>query len=129
MYLRAGWTFTFQKKIPDPTKEDLGNFLQIEPECRFPYGLDALLISNSKYRSPSGEVYATQVAVPRDQAVRLEKALRAAKLKPVSFSLGIAALQTTDNKTSGGVLALAIGETGIGGGGCFGRRRGPRRAL
>ena len=115
------WALTLQTKIPDLPEADVASFLQIEAERGFPYGPDALLISNSNFRSPSGEAYATQVAVPRDHVVRLESALKAAKLKPVSFSLGIAVLQcagsptgAADKKSSEGVLALAIGENSIG---------------
>ena len=44
----------------------------------------------------------------------LEQALRAARLRPISFSLGIAALQPPDAERSNGVLALAIGEGQVG---------------
>jgi hypothetical protein len=44
----------------------------------------------------------------------LERALRAAKLKPVSFSLGITALQPVGTEVSNGVMALAIGESHVG---------------
>jgi hypothetical protein len=43
----------------------------------------------------------------------LEKALKAAQLRPVSFSLGIAALQSADQESSHGVLALVIGEHSV----------------
>jgi hypothetical protein len=45
---------------------------------------------------------------------RLEEALRAARLKPISFSLGITALQAPTADSSAGVLALVIGETNVG---------------
>jgi hypothetical protein len=108
------WALTLHTKVPELPEADVSSFLQIEAERGFPYGPDALLISNSRFRSPAGETYATQVAVPRDNILRLEKALKAARLKPVSFSLGIAALQSADKKSSDGVLALAIGENSIG---------------
>lgn len=108
------WALTLQTKLPDLPEADVSSFLQIEAERGFPYGPDALLNSNSRFHSPSGETYATQVAVPRDHIVRLEKALKAARLRPVSFSLGIAALQSAGKKSSDGVLSLAIGENSIG---------------
>ncbi len=40
--------------------------------------------------------------------------LRAAKLKPISFSLGITALQPAGAEASNGVMALAIGESHVG---------------
>ncbi len=44
----------------------------------------------------------------------LEQALRAAQLRPVSFSIGLSALQCPEAEASNGVLALAIGETQVG---------------
>ena len=122
-----GWTLTLLTKLPDLAEADVDSFLQIEAERGFPYGPDALLISSSRFRTPAGENYATQVAIPRDHLARLEKALRAARLKPVAFSLGITALQRPDKESSQGVLALAVGESSIGlqiscGGGVAGLR-------
>ena len=104
------WALTLQAKVPEMPESDVTSFLQIEAERGFPYGLEALLISTSRFRSPAGEEFATQVAVPRDHVVRLEKALKAAKLKPVTFSLGIAALQNAAKDSADGVVALAVGE-------------------
>jgi len=44
----------------------------------------------------------------------LESALQAAGLKPLTFSLGITALQGPENDAPQGVLALAVGENGVG---------------
>lgn len=104
------WALTLQAKVPEMPESDVASFLQIEAERGFPYGLEALLISTSRFRSPAGEEFATQVAVPRDHVVRLEKALKAAKLKPVTFSLSIAALQNAAKDSADGVVALAVGE-------------------
>jgi hypothetical protein len=53
------------------------------------------------------------VAIPRNHLLQLEKVFRAAQLRPVSFTLGITALQSTEKENSRGVLALAIGENTI----------------
>jgi hypothetical protein len=107
------WALTLETKVPDMPEADVNSFLQIEAERGFPYGPDALLISSSRYRSSAGEQYATQVAVPKDHLARLGKALKAARLKPVTFSLGIAALQSPQKDSSDGVLALAVGENSV----------------
>src|SRR5580765_2361860 len=93
------WALTLQTKLPDLPEADVSSFLQIEAERGFPYGPDALLISHSRFQSPAGEQYATQVAVPKDHIARLEKALKTARLKPVTFSLGIAAMQSADKES------------------------------
>jgi len=54
------------------------------------------------------------VGIPRTHLTPLEQALRAAKLKPVSFSLGILALQPPSAEPGNGVLTLLIGETNVG---------------
>src|SRR5438445_1723745 len=107
------WVLTSQTKLPDLPEADVSGFLQIEAERGFPYGPDALLICASRFRSPAGEPYATQMAVPRDHVLRLETALRAARLKPVTFSLGLTALQPADKDAPQGVLALDLGASGV----------------
>ena len=108
------WALTLHTKLPDLPEADIASFLEIEAERGFAYGLDALLLSVSRFRSPSGESWATQVAIPKDHITRLETALKAAKLKPLAFSLGITALQSPDLPGSDGVLALAVAENSVG---------------
>src|SRR5205823_13042215 len=55
-----------------------------------------------------------RVGVPRNHVVLLENALRAAKLKPLGFSLGITALQPAATDPLNGVLTLVIGEAHVG---------------
>jgi hypothetical protein len=91
----------------------MSSFLQLEAERGFPYGQEALLISTLPFRSPGGKPWAVSVAIPKNDVLPLEKALRAAQLKPLSFSLGIAALQNPAKESSHGVLALVIGENTV----------------
>jgi hypothetical protein len=107
------WALTLQTRLPDLSQADLESFLQIEAERGFPYGPDALIISTSRFHV-NDDHYATQVAIPRDHIARLEKALRAARLVPVTFSVGIAALQSADAASSDGVMALVVGEKSVG---------------
>jgi hypothetical protein len=74
-----------------------------------PYPPESLLMSRSRFRTPDGESFATLVAVPREHVTRLEAALRAAQLQPVSFSLGIAALQPGRSDASEATLTLLAG--------------------
>lgn len=109
-----GWALTLQVKLPDLPEADLEGFLHLEAERGFPYGPDTLMIASSRFRTPSGESFATLVAVPRDHVVRLEAALAAAQLRPVTFSLGITALQGRDGEAGQGLLALWPGEQSVG---------------
>ena len=108
------WALTLQTKVPELPEADAASFLQLEAERGFHYAPEALLISSSRFRSPAGENYATQIAVSRDHVSRLEKALKAARLKPLTFSFGLTALQSASKETSRGVMAVAIGENGVG---------------
>jgi len=73
-----------------------------------------LQIATSRLVSASGEKHATFVGIPKTHVERLEQVLRAAKLKPLSFSLGITALQPPGTEVSEGVLALVFGEQHVG---------------
>ncbi|MBI3416009.1 MAG: hypothetical protein HY043_11975 [Verrucomicrobia bacterium] len=108
------WALTLQTKIPELPEADIASFLQIEAERGFPYGPEALLLANTIYRLPGGERQATQVALPRDHVTRLEKALVAAKLKPVAISLGVTTLQSPGQDAAHGVVALAMGASSVG---------------
>jgi hypothetical protein len=108
------WALTLQTRLPDLPEPDLASLLQLEAERGFPYAPEALVIAGSRYRSANGEQHATQVAIPKDHLVRLEKALRAARLTPVSFTLGIDVLQSPPADPAEGVLALLVGETSVG---------------
>jgi hypothetical protein len=70
-------------------------------------------MGNSRFRSAEGKQYAMLVAFPRNDVLALERALRAAQLKPLSFSIGITALQNPVSGASNNVLALAIGENSV----------------
>jgi len=108
------WALTTHADVPDLPEADLAGFLQIEAERGFPCDVETLHFASSVCHGPSGKRHATLVGIPRTHLLLLEQALRAAKLKPISFSLGIAALQPAQAEASNGVLALAIGETQVG---------------
>lgn len=108
------WALTAQTKLPGLSEADVPNFLQIEAERGFPCDVSTLLLANSRLQTSAGEQHAMLVGIPRNHVTLLEQALRAAQLKPVSFSLGLTALQPAEAEGSNGVLALAIGENRVG---------------
>ncbi len=111
--LPLNWILTLNTTLPQLPESDLASFLEITAERGFPYSPGALLVAHSRYRVASDNPAATLIAVPRDHVAHLESALRAAQLRPVSFSLGIAALQPAEADSADGVLALTPGETSI----------------
>jgi hypothetical protein len=107
------WALTTHTEVPDLPEADIPGFLQIEAERGFPTDVATLHFSTSRSRSAAGKETAMLVGIPRNHLTLLETALRAAKLKPVSFSLGIVALQSPGGGASNDVLALGIGENAV----------------
>jgi hypothetical protein len=107
--LPLGWALTLSAQLPDLGEEDVESFLQIEAERGFPYGLDALSLGRSRFRTPTGQ-HATLVAIPLEHVTRLDAALHAAQLRPLNLSLGLPSIQRPESESSDGVLALWPGE-------------------
>lgn len=111
--LPAGWALALQTAVPELPDADVASFLEIEAERGFPYGPEALSIGHSRYRHGAGGQGATLAAMPRNHLAQLEKALRSAQLRPVSFTTGITALQPPDRDASQGTLALLVGDSAV----------------
>jgi hypothetical protein len=121
------WVLTLQTKLPELSAEDLASYLQIEAERGFPSGHESLFITRSLFKAPSGEQFATLLAVPRNHLDVLERVLRAARLKPLTFAMGISATQSPSQQASQRVLTLALSSHGLelqvsGGGGIIALR-------
>jgi len=97
--LPPSWLLTLQTKVPDLPEADRAGFLQLEAERGFHSGPEALFIVHSLFQPAGNGHYATLMAVPRNNLNTLERVLRAAKLKPVTFGLGISAAQPADRDT------------------------------
>ena len=109
------WALTTHVEVPPQMPEEgIAEFLQIEAERGFHADISTLHFAASRIRLASGKQQALLVGVPKNHLVRLEEALAAAKLKPLSFTLGITALQPPATGQTGGVVALVIGETHVG---------------
>ena len=111
--LPLNWALTLTTALPDLPESDIASFLDIAAERGFPYNPGALLLAHSRFQAATETPTVTLVAVPRDHATQLESALRAAQLRPISFSFGISALQPPVDGSTDGVLALVPGETSI----------------
>jgi hypothetical protein len=108
------WALTAHTKLPELAEADVPDFIKIEAERGFPCDVATLVVGNSRLKTSAGEQHAMLVGVPRNHIALLEQVLRAAQLRPVSFSLGLTALQPAEADSSNGVLALAIGENRVG---------------
>lgn len=107
------WALTTHAEMPPLEPADAASFLQIEAERGFPCDTSTLQVCSSRIRQPSGKSYALLAGMPLSHITILQQVLRAARLHPLSFSVGLMALQPASSEPSKGVLALLIGETGV----------------
>lgn len=112
--LPVKWALTIHVLLPDLPETDLQSFLEIEAERGFPCDVSSLVTATSRYVSPSGQKHATIIGVPRAHLATLESVLKAAQLKPESFSLGLPVLRLAARDAKTGALALAVGENSVG---------------
>ena len=108
------WLLTISTEVPPLAEADVAGFLQLEAERGFPSDVTTLRVTGSRCPLAGGRQHATQVGVPTSHLALLEQVLQAAKLKPVSFAIGLTALQPPAAETSQDALALLIGETQVG---------------
>ncbi len=107
------WVLTAHTELPPLPEADAASLLQLEAERGFPCDVATLLLANSRCPLAAGKQHVTLAGIPNAQLAALEQVLAAAKLKPASFALGLAALQPPAGENSNGVLALAIGESQV----------------
>jgi hypothetical protein len=107
------WALTAHTELPKMGDADAESLLQLEAERGFPSDPATLRLSNSSSALPGEKQLVTMVGIANGQLATLEQVLTAAKLKPVSFSFGLSALQPPTAGIPNGVLALAIGESQV----------------
>lgn len=103
----AGWLMSQHVRVPELSGADLDSFLQLEAEKGFPVDPEQLQIARSAYRA-GGVAFVTQLAARRDQLAQLAAVLKAAGLKPVSFSPGLPALPGVIAHEGGGRVTLRL---------------------
>lgn len=107
------WALTAHVELPPLSQADAASLLQIEAERAFPTDVATLRIGDSRCALADDKQQVTLAGIAGSQLTTLEQVLIAAKLKPVSFSLGISALEAASAESPDGVLALAIGESHV----------------
>jgi hypothetical protein len=108
------WALAAQTELPPLPEADAASLLQLEAERGFPCDVATLRLAHSRCALPEGKQHVTLAGIPNSQLSTLEQVLTAAKLKPVSFSPALTALQSPAAETTDGVMALAIGESQVG---------------
>lgn len=110
------WLFTVNVPLPDLPEADRESLIQLEAERGFPTGPDTLVLARSRYQTVTGAAGVTLLGLAREQVERLESVARAARLRLVSLTLGLAALPGLNGEasTGPGVLMLVPGEQMLG---------------
>jgi hypothetical protein len=107
------WVLTAQTELPPLPEADAASLLQLEAERGFSTDVATLQLASSSCPLAGDKKHILLAGIPSAHIATLEKVLVAAKLKPVSLALGMAALQPAAAEKSHGVLALAIGESTV----------------
>jgi Tfp pilus assembly protein PilN len=108
------WVLTATTELPPLPEADTASLLQIEAEKGFHSDVTTLQLADSCCSLAGDKKQVIFAGISKSQIESLIQVLTAAKLKPVSFSLGLTALQLPGSGKDDGTLALAIGETGVG---------------
>ena len=107
------WILAAHTELPPLPEADAASLLQLEAERGFPCDVATLQLSNSSCALAEDKQHILFTGIPLTHISTVEKVLAAAKLKPVSFALGLTALQPPADQKSTGVLALAVGESTV----------------
>jgi len=107
------WVLMAHTELPPLPEADAASLLQIEAERGFSTDVATLQLANSRCPLAGDKKHVLLAGIPSAHIATIEQVLVAAKLKPISFTLGLAALQSPAAKNSHGVLALAIGESTV----------------
>lgn len=105
--LPPSWIMSQHTAVPELSAEDTASLLEMEAEKGFPCNPSELQITRSPHHS-AGHRYVTQLAVRQDHLARLSAVLKAAGLKPISYSLGVAALPGAVPKAGTGRITLVL---------------------
>ena len=104
------WVMSQHTIVPELSPEDMASYLQIEAEKGFPVDPSHLQIARSFLRS-SADTYITQLAVRKEQIEQVIAVLKAAGLKPVSFTLGLALLPEATAHAGAGRIVVTADQT------------------
>src|SRR5580658_2012017 len=107
------WVLTASTELPPLPEADAASLLQLEAEKNFHWDITTLQLSDSRCTLAGDKKHVTFAGISKTQIEPMIAVLTAAKLKPVSFSLGLTALQLPSSDKNG-VLALLVGETSVG---------------
>jgi len=87
------WSLSMQVTIPELPEGEIANFLAVRAERELPFSSGELITASSRFRPDELTQSATLAAIPANHLLSLTRALKAARLIPVSITLGASALR------------------------------------
>jgi len=108
-----GWTLTTRMELPDLPEADKLNMMKLHAEREMPFGLEDIRLGVSRYRTLEGNTGATLAGMPNTRLNALLAGLKAAGLKPLSVTLGAAALALGGATATAGRLVLVGDSKGL----------------
>lgn len=111
--LPARWVLTLRTPLPALAPADEANYLALAAERGFPYAPKDLFWAVSRFSPAKGELEATLVAIPANHLAVIERVLRAARLKPVTITVGATLLLPPLDDGGGHAVALVLSETAL----------------
>lgn len=103
------WVMCHSIAAPELSPDDEKNYIRLKAEREFPFSADDLSLALSRFKTPDNRPFATIAAIPLNHSLILQKAFKAAKLKPVSMTAGIASMM--DPQSHKGTIVLCIKES------------------
>lgn len=107
--LPLSWAFTSQLELPELTEQDTQNFVRLEAERRFPLPPEDLVLCVSHRQSFEGARRASLVGVPAEALLNVATALKEARLRPTSITLGAAVLGDEQRGACSALIYLGRG--------------------
>lgn len=106
--LPVGWALSTTTQIPSALPEsEWPGFLEMEAERTLSAPPETLVLDSSQYKpSSDGDSFVTLLGMSREHMERLEAVLKAARLQPVTFTLGLPLLQGSNVKAPQAALLL-----------------------
>lgn len=102
------WVMCSSIPLPDLSPDDEREYIHLQAEREFPFSSDDLSLSLSRFVTPGGRPSATIAAIPINHLRVLQKVFKAAKLKPISMTAGIASMM--DRQFQTGTIVLYVKE-------------------
>ncbi len=106
--LPLAWVFTAPFELPELSEADAHNFAQMEAERRFPLSPDELALTMSQRRGGEGPQQAMLVGVPLELLAHVDTALKAARVRPSSITVGMSALTAAQGED--GFVMICAGQ-------------------